>query len=488
MSQGTLNSLFISAAAPQHQLVRAHFDKTLIDVQHVESALECGITVAEATPVAMLPCWRSMLTVVLVLRANQNLSPFLPLITKRLRHLKTLSVWPEDQLLATYHFLIEALLGLSSGKLIIAQLSNGACPSAPEGYWPWGEVPHPLFHAELGALLCLYAKVSGDARYSDYAVKIAEWQRNTLDYSLNVFCGLLSREGECTELALLINNWLLFDAVAKSAGRSDMAGIAASLWSTLIEALKDGGELPPYAAILSEAFGEPIVAASVAMDTHFADPDLAIVGVRTKQVSAISTLYGGCSGMGCLQAGDLKIISYGPQHLPLSDCQGFGIEGGRRLLAEHVKGITADDDGYRLEGVSRMASGATGGRGIWIDSRQSFRGGELCIETTFQELEESIEDSEALAFSFFVKCKTCEISGGKTIKTGSPNRYFGPAASVCLQGTDAALILAAGQKHAEMHVIPLGGGAHFWGADFLVAYLLSPGQKCYSWSTVLKII
>jgi len=91
-----------------------------------------------------------------------------------------------------------------------------------------------------------------------------------------------------------------------------------------------------------------------------------------------------------------------------------------------------------------------------------------------------------VAFTFFVKADNCLVGGVQSVKPRSFSRYQGRVASIQMQGKLSSLSLEAHHKHGEMQVIPLGGGDNFWGADFLVAYILNPAESRYQWHICLS--
>lgn len=453
----------------------------------VEAALGCDLMTNVAPPLSILGKWRELLAVSLVLRNKDVFEMFSYLILKRWRHLRACAPWPEFQLFSVYQATVAALLGRTLGELRIEQLSEGACPLEASGYSGFGEVPHPIYHAELGCLLFLYADVTGSVHHRDVALRLAQWQINTLDSTCTPFSGLLFREGEAAEHFLLFHNYFLFCAAANVA--EEMKPIALHIGQKL-ENL-DTPDIPDYIRVLANIFtidAEPTPDRSCQLPKTIHDKTLAMAGCRLPQVSAVATLFGGGTGMGCVHAKDLQIVSFGPQHLPLSDCRGFGLEGGQRLLAEQVKEINASEHEFVVSGAMRMVSAihkesmsASPPSGIWIDTRQEFNGRALMIDTTFRRG----ADCPVLAFSFFVRCRACMIEGGRTMKPRSLDHYQGSASALHMEGSSSSMVIHANQQHDEMHVIPLGGGGNFWGADFLISYILPPNQNQFSWQVKL---
>lgn len=474
--------------APLRAVVDKFIDRACLEERLIFQALPSGdMPLVLITQSEVLKNWREILTLILVLRSHGSLQNYRPMLVKAMRDLQRFSLWPEHQLLSLYQQIVAFLLNQSVKEFKLKQYQNGACPLEAKGFAFSAEIPQPFFHAELGVLLCLYAEVKAQGELIEGAVKLAEWQRHTLDHHYHSFVGLFSKEGEASERLLAIHNFLLFNAVAKSANRPDMAFLAQKQLEQLTKmASEELIEIPPYSVILDAFFEElnfPIVSGEYYLPSIVCDEELALAGLRSSESSAIATLYGGVSGMGCYHHKDVQVMSFGPQHLPLGDCSGFGLEGGSRFLNDHIKVFSINTGEYLLEGVSRLSPFIAVGpteevpSGRWMESRQKLKHGMLSVEAKFLGLFEPTE----LIFSFFIKCKDCLIDGGRIIKPRSLNRYHGKSASLKLQGNDSSLLLSAGQNHEEMHIVPLGGGDNFWGADFLVAYQLRDLSGSYCW-------
>ncbi|HEV8051222.1 MAG TPA: hypothetical protein VGP47_01920, partial [Parachlamydiaceae bacterium] len=330
----------------------------------------------------------------------------------------------------------------------------------------------------------------GQSKHIEAAVKLAEWQRNTLDHNYLPFVGLLSREGEASESLLLIGNFLLFDAVARSTQCSEKAFLAEKQLEQLDKlANAESIDIPSLAIVLEQFFDDkplPVVSGEYYLSSIFKDEQFDLAGSRSAESSAAATLFGEKSGMGCYHHKDIKVISFGPQNTPLGDCAGFGLDGSAPILPELQSEIKTATGQFVVNGTARMCPRISGAEpkeisshGGWITNRQEFKNGSFIIETEFQDL---FEKNEFL-FSFFVKCKHCVINGDKIVRPRSLNRYTGKAASIQLQSSETSLYLQAGQSHDEMHVIPLGGGSNFWGADFLVAYVVNTNKCVFSLSS-----
>lgn len=441
---------------------------------------------------ALVNRWQELLVLLLILHEQQLLGAYYPLFIESIDSLSRVNVWEDFQLVAAYRALVALFLDQAVKNFKFIQLPNGAAPIEGGGHWNWGGIPHPHFHAELGCLWLLYSSLTGDSSFLDAAEQLAEWQKNTLDSKFCPFVGLFSHEGDTSEGSLLINNYTLFNVIARMTQKSDMAFLATKQLERLQSIMQAyQGVISPLALVLEKMYAshEKPPEITVSLPSTFSDSDLALVGCRTTvsefNADAVVTLSGGGSGMGCFHRGDVHVVSFGPQHLPLGDCLGFGVEG----ISKQCLISLSQSASFSLKGISRLQShpslsnGLSGfahfregeHSGVWLETNIDFENGDLFIKTKLN----SLLDRE-IAFVFFVKCLYCIADEKEKIHSRSLRHYVGDVCRVDLHGSENSIALEAAQG-GKMHVIPLAGGENFWGADFLIAYLCTDEQKQYQW-------
>jgi len=477
---------------PFERVVNAYFNRTEISDALIDEVMTVRLHQEGETPWNHVEEWRQIAQLLLILREKKRLSTHYSIFLERFQKLSCVTLWSDFQLVIAYKILAEKLLEecssdsnlRSSGAVPVSpdffQFTSGAAPLEREGQWLWAEVPHPIYQAELGLVWCLIGDITGDTTYFEWAAKLAEWHQNTLDHHFIPFIGLYSQEGEASLERLLVHNYYFFDAVARVCNRSDMAFLAERQLEHLEKFLLNYEGKIPTSII---ALGQWLV--SLPLPTpephhppkYFIDPDLALTIFRTVLTSGLASLYGGKSGMGCFHHADVQVVNFGPQYTPLGDCRGFGLEGAGRLLSNQVKSISASEEGFQLEGVARLPSNldVTSQSGGWLEAKVEFNDEGLSITTLANDLFE-----QDRSFAFFIKAAECLIEGKEVIKPRSLQHYWGSAHRVHLKGLHGTVILESNQE-CEMHIIPLGGGENFWGADFLVAYVFSDGQTRGSW-------
>ena len=92
-------------------------------------------------------------------------------------------------------------------------------------------------------------------------------------------------------------------------------------------------------------------------------------------------------------------------------------------------------------------------------------------KTPFQEK----DFTEPLSMVLFLKSPRLILGGKACVDRGSLERYEGKSLPIELQGAQDKIFIHP-DPSLKMQVIPLAGGDHFWGADFIVAFPLSALQ------------
>lgn len=396
--------------------------------------------------------------------------------------------WREFQLGFAYDALNRHLAGIRPIPFHPVQTESGAAYFETGNRWSWAEIPHAIFHSELGLLWLLFGKLTQKKEWITAALKLARWHLNTLDYHFVPFQGLFAKEEGFSLLNLLTMNYLLFHFLALENNDPKFEYVSQTQMALLKEALKRNNKIPSYAVVLEFWLSKVLSRVSsekTELSPIIFDQDLSLVGYRSPKQNVIFTMMGGKTGLGCIRSNDIEIASYGPQHLPLGDCMGFGIESGplskrKKALIEVNGQEFCIKDTAKLASQNIFFSSAQFGNGAhpkaWIEAKQQFKQNEISIDARFL----SLEKLPPLAFTFFVKAKKCVVEDVKTLIPRSLNRYQDVTRKLLFEGTDSSIEISYSSK-GEMQVIPLAGGDNYWGADFLVAYLLNPEFSSYSW-------
>lgn len=397
-------------------------------------------------------------------------------------------LWRDCQLHEALLALNCQLAGLAHHELRIQQCPSGAAALEPKCYWPWAGVPQLQAHAELGILWATLGQLRQSERLLDAAYNTALWQTQTLDSRGLPQLGLYNPEQDASWTKTLASNALLFHTAACIRQDQAMAGLAhkqikALTQSSYLEAI------PAWLAVLSEGWTDTPEPMEGPLREVIFDPHTALAGYRDEQHSVACTLCGGNTGLGSFQTGDVAILSYGPQVLPLDHCRHFGIESACEGTSQHnPTQVQVGAGGFKMQGRVRVASVASepGGRaqfrvgepsGRWLDLKQEYQYKQLSIQGSVY----SLHPLDTLSFTFFVKGIRCVVDQEQTLNPRSLNRYHGKVRSVRVEGAENQITISTLPGKGELEVIPLSGGRNFWGADFMIAHVLDPETFHYTW-------
>lgn len=366
-------------------------------------------------------------------------------------------------------------------------LESGAGLIDLHEYCPWQSLPYTPHHFEFGIFLCLLALITKRPDLQEIVLQLAHWQLNTLDAKAKPLPGLFVREHESNGLQHLILSYLLFRSAAILKGETPFAAVAEAARKGMQEYQGQTEKMHPIWPLIEKWLEQYQVLPSVplALSEQIYDASTALVGYRSPAQHVICTLHGEHTGLGALRFGDVEIVNYGPQYLPLGECHGFGIEG--NALSDHgMRRSTIEwrPHFFSLKGCTRLVDQPSTSpfemgkfRGIWLEVMQEFKKPHFYLKTNFLGL----DGWEAVVFSFFVKADKCKLSSQQLLLPRTLERYEGEVQTLTFETQQSVLELRSLSFKGSMQVIPLAGGNNFWGADFLIAYALSPDQRQYQW-------
>lgn len=163
-----------------------------------------------------------------------------------------------------------------------------------------------------------------------------------------------------------------------------------------------------------------------------------------------------------------KGVSYthSGRNVPLfvTRCQGIELIGAPSsfpLLTDETFGVTQDST---TDGVAPLYFKNTVSYMHW---NKDFSDERFRFDCTFV----SEEGQLPLAFIFLVKADMVEVDDYGVVSKASLDKYHGPMTHLFLTSGDSVLRIDA-KGGCEMQVIPLAGGSVFYGADFLLAYVV----------------
>ncbi|MBI5274449.1 MAG: hypothetical protein HY860_05285 [Chlamydiales bacterium] len=190
--------------------------------------------------------------------------------------------------------------------------------------------------------------------------------------------------------------------------------------------------------------------------------------IKEKDFSAIYTLYGKNTSIGCLAKQTIAIQAFGPHYAPLDSSKRFGIfhpcqEVQRGAVTREMQGWTRTC----FEEDDRLCYGPD-----WLHINIK-KENNFIIEVT-----PKLYSKETLYFTFFVKNSFILIDNQYKILHDSIDHFCGKAKKITLHSGHHQLLFES--NGCEVEVLPLAGSDFFWGADFLIAYKLNNINKKFS--------
>ncbi|KTF28598.1 hypothetical protein cpL1_0633 [Chlamydia pecorum] len=306
---------------------------------------------------------------------------------------------------------------LGLGFLKLSQDLSGAVKLFSHGGFPWGGLPYPAEHAELGLLLLQVAEFYHESLSN--AEKMSAFHQAMFTHEHGIFPSLWSQENTRSSLE------------------------KTSLSKSFLYRL-DQQVLPEYT---------------------FSDPNLGFWMMRTHSSSAYVSASG-CKSSVCSYCwGDVGIIACGPSYGEISDCQGFGLCGVAKEFSCVVHNVSSEFSFLnsiavpypRLTGFSYLQDAYLG-----VKVRHQINVSEKqCQVRSFIQ-----EPSERISFSVFCRAKHCQVVNGPKLRSNSLDSYKGPTNDVLLVGDQGAIrVLSAAPR---MEIFSLQGEESFWGGNFLI--------------------
>lgn len=403
------------------------------------------------------------------------------------------ALWRSCQLYTAFQALCSELTGLPYPTVRPCQTPSGAAALETEGRWPWAGIPHLRQHAELGVLWAILGQLTDSERLKSAAQRLALWQTQALNAEGLPHIGLFTQELDADYPALLAANAVLFHATACQSQDGALIALADKHTEALARVTQhSSAPIPAWLAVVSNCWEElssPTPTLDCSLRELICDPQTALAAYRRDELSVAATLCGGQSGIGSMEYKDVALLAYGPQQHALHDCHGFGILSPITGIPGHRPStVEAGEQGFALHGrvslapqehanASMASYGVGQPAGVWLDLRQEFRKEQLVIRAHYH----SLRPLNELAFSFLAKGMRCTVDQEQVLEPRSLDRYRGKVRSVRLEGAEGTLAIHALPACGELEVIPLAGGANFWGADFLIAQRLDPSSNSYVW-------
>ncbi len=365
----------------------------------------------------------------------------------------------ELQLPYAYLALLAHLLQLGPIPLHPEQLPNGAAYLDALGMTSGNQIPEPTQLAELGALWMILGVCQKIEPLIYAGLKVAYWQSHMLDHAGLPHFSLWSLAPRYQASHLAAFNYLLFTLAYRiTSGQGflqaaqiqklhgwDPTSLAGKLLSLIPDKLEISVQLP-FRPLTEEI-------------------TLGMLKFTTPQWSMVCGLGGWNSGVFSYHKGSAALLNAGPQIEPLDALEGFGVERGGGPFHEVLWEKTAHH--FRLKGWTKIFALPT-----WMMMDAHFEAQKLTLSCLLQEG----KPHNRLFFVFYASCDHLSIPGKIPLQAGGLQGYQGKSLPIQIEAENQTIFIEP-ETECEMQIIPLAGGSHFLGAQFLIAYAFSNDNK-----------
>lgn len=375
------------------------------------------------------------------------------------------------QLPYAYLALIASLLNLPSFPITPYQMPNGAaCMDVGNIQTSW-QIPELIQSAELGSLWMVLGVRLKQETLTYAGLRLALWQLHTLDHKGIPLASLWARASSFNPLQLATYNELLFSLAYRitslkkfqqAAESQNISRDSLSLTTHLFNLVPDTSY--PNIQFSPRFFPEEVT--------------LGFIKFTTPQSSIACTLSGMNSGFFSFHKNGVAILNAGPQVDPLDASEYFGIERKCLLRGKKFQEVLWEKSAYhfRLKGWTRIFA-----LPIWMQLDCVYQAQKIILKMHFQE---EIQRKN-FNLSFYCQAEKILIGGKTLLESGTLDKYQGKAVPLELSTQDEVLYIEPSPGSAEeqiLQVIPLAGGSHFWGAQFLVTISLNSPQNIFHYT------
>jgi hypothetical protein len=380
------------------------------------------------------------------------------------------------------------LFGLEFTGLEPRQLASGAAVLQWNNYCPWGNIPHPRHLALQGTLWAIFGFQNNSEELLSAAKQLGNWHLNTLDYNFRPFMSLFASEGEACYHTQLSYNYLFYRTLALVTNDSSWDYIASKQLEYLSEKHTAPSSFSLLPLVLSpwleKQYSLDIEVSNYNLKQMICDLNTSLVGYRCKDYSLACTLSGHNTGIGSLHINNkVGIVNFGPQTPPLKGALSFGLNKPSITTGNLLPKIAVDSKKQTFSLKNTVGLMNTKNQ-VWMDTTLKFTPRSFDIEASFL----GMKKDNAQAFIFYIKTPIFELPSGEVLKPYSLDRYEGRSQNIKIENEGVILNLSSSNEFSKMEVIPLAGGDNYWGADFLLAYYLSPSSSSYRWNINLSPI
>lgn len=358
--------------------------------------------------------------------------------------------YPETlQLPRAYLALIAHLLHLDPLSIHPHQLPNGAALLSTFGGCISRQTAQPLELAQLGVLWMILGVRLQNELLQRAGLKIALWQLHLLDPRGRPHLSLWSCASTFCPSHLAVWNHVLFTLAYRLTHEQGFQKLAQAPLEALPMKLLD---------LVPDSFS----ALHMQFRPFAEEMTVGFMKFVTEEMSLMTQISGWNSGIFSLHKQEVAIVNAGPQVGPYDNLKQFGIRRTWSVKGRPFQEMEWEKTAYHghLKGWTQLFA-----HPLWMEVKTEVQAGQVTLETSLQKEAENLP----VSMVFFLTAPRLILGGKHHLESGTLERYEGKAVALELQGAQDKLVLHP-DASSKMHVIPLAGGDHFWGAQFLIAF------------------
>ncbi|MCB1085294.1 MAG: hypothetical protein KDK60_04255, partial [Chlamydiia bacterium] len=267
--------------------------------------------------------------------------------------------WESEQLTFAFEGLATYLMTGEPPKLNMRTLENGGALTEWKGHLLSKHLIEPWANGWMALSLCFLGWSLCDEDLMQQGMKMIEFSLMFCDHEGKLFQGLWENEERYHGKSLVHLYAFLYHLASYLAPNSKLQVTSESL----LEGIK-GEAPPPLLKLFAHAFHQlaeensplPSLPKGVMVHTH--DQSLAFLRYQYQETSLACTASGAGTGLGVIHHGDIRISSFGPHYLPLSDASRYGINrfsnGKREGFSDFL--IEPGEESCRFRGWTKVVS------------------------------------------------------------------------------------------------------------------------------------
>ena len=444
---------------PWQELVSHFFHRTEVSAAQVDGLKQTLVCIDLSTPKECFFFFRHFL--ILALISSESKTPFC--LDALFAHAQAHPFWRDSLLAKLYYEVCGKLCAHSTGKN-----ERSVIPLIEEGEG-WKGVSSLKYQegSEYALLMGLLGLVYDEHDLQAKAVQHAEWLTTLLDHRDFPFYSLWSSDKNCDLLSILSMNYVLFalcDCLTKQSKWQRLADRQLQYLQRFFEHSRI--DLPLLPPLLYTFLMEKDPGLSFCVDTSVKTPPLFLRG-QFDRSSFVCSLSGRNSGMGAFHKTQVKVVNFGPWSAPLGECSGFGI---KRALSDFC-----DVTSRSLRGWTRFQP-CQHNPDTWALAHVDAEEGQLNLSIS----PTPVTEAGTLSFAFLLQSEEAQV-GNHRFLPATMRHYVGESSLVTFYSGKEKIEISTCERR-EVELIPLAGGRHFWGANFLLAFSFSPSDPVLSCS------